>query len=509
MICPLKLIPLSPDIQIEKYLISNNFRPNTSGEVEMAKKKAKKSKLEEKLTRKEKMVWDKFTEKEKSAAFKFSKGYMEFLSKAKTEREAVSEIIVFAEDSGFQSIEKVKDAKPGTRIYITNKKKNIALIILGSQPLENGVNIIASHIDAPRLDLKQNPLYEDDDTKLALFKTHYYGGIKKYQWVNQPLAVHGHVVKEDGTSIDMVIGEEPDDPAFTVCDLEPHLYHKKQAKRKLPEGIKGEELNVLVGSVPINDKDAKAKIKLWVLDHLNKKYGMVEEDFTTAELEIVPAGMPRDIGFDRSLIGAYGHDDRICAYTSMMAVAAIKRPKRTAIALFFDKEEIGSEGNTAVRSRFLESLVGDLFELKDPDYRFSQLRKSLSNSRALSSDVTGGVNPNFKDVHEMKNAPRVGYGLVITKFTGAGGKYHSSDANAEYIGELRRLFNNKKVPWQTGELGKVDEGGGGTIAKFLAEHSMEVVDCGPAIISLHAPFEIASKADLYATYLGYKAFYGS
>jgi aspartyl aminopeptidase len=473
----------------------------------MAKKKGKKSKLEEKLTRKHELVWDKLSEKDKKVAFKFSQGYKDFLAKAKTEREAVAEIIKFAEKNGFKSIEKVSNVRSGSKIYITNRNKNIALIILGSEPIENGVKIIASHIDAPRLDLKQNPLYEDDDTKLALFKTHYYGGIKKYQWVNQPLAVHGHVVKEDGSAVNIVIGEDPDEPAFTITDLEPHLYHKTQAKRKLPEGIKGEELNVLVGSVPVKDDEAKVKVKLWVLDHLNKKYGIVEEDFTTAELEIVPAGLPRDIGFDESMVGAYGQDDRICAYASMAAIAAVKRPKKTSIALFFDKEEIGSEGNTAVKSRFLENMIGELIELTNPDYRYSVLRKALSRSQALSSDVTGGVNPNYKDVHEIRNAPKVGYGLVITKFTGAGGKYSSSDANAEYIGELRRLFNKNKIPWQTGELGKVDEGGGGTIAKFLAEHNMEVVDCGPALLSLHAPFEIASKADLYATYQGYKVFY--
>ncbi len=473
----------------------------------MAKNTDKKSKLEEKLTRKHKLIWDKLSQKEKKETFSYSHGYKDFLAKAKTEREAVAEIIKFAEKNGFRSKEKIKNPRAGTRIYITNKNKNIALIILGSEPIENGVNIIASHIDAPRLDLKQNPLYEDDDTKLALFKTHYYGGIKKYQWVNQPLAVHGYIVKGNGSAVDIVIGEDPKEPAFTITDLEPHLFRKTQAKRKVPEAIKGEELNVLVGSVPMKDDKAKSKIKLWVLDYLNKKYGIIEEDFTTAELEIVPAGAPRDIGFDQSMVGGYGQDDRICAYTSMTAIAAVKRPKRTAIALFFDKEEIGSEGNTAVRSRFLENMIGELIELKNPEYRYSVLRKALTNSRALSSDVTGGVNPNYKDVHEMRNAPKVGYGLVITKFTGSGGKYSSSDANAEYIGELRRIFNKNKVPWQTGELGKVDEGGGGTIAKFLAEHNMEVVDCGPAILSLHAPFEVASKADLYASHLGYKVFF--
>ncbi len=473
----------------------------------MAKKANKKSKLEEKLTRKEELIWELLNAKQKKTIFDFSQGYKDFLAKAKTEREAVLQIIRFAEKRGFKPIEKVKNPITGTRLYITNRKKNIALVVLGSNPVESGVNIIGSHIDAPRLDLKQNPLYEDGDTNLALLKTHYYGGIKKYQWVNQPLAVHGKIVKSDGKSVDITIGEDPDEPAFMITDLEPHLSRKAQGQRKLPEGIKGEELNVLVGSVPLKDEDAKNKVKLWVLDHLNKKYGIIEEDFTTAELEIVPAGLPRDIGFDSSMVGAYGQDDRICAYSSMIAVADVKKPKNTAVALFFDKEEIGSEGNTGVRSRFLENLIGELIELKDPNYRDSQLRKALTNSRALSSDVTGGVNPNFKDVHELKNAPRIGYGLVMTKFTGSGGKYSSNDANAEYIGELRRVFNKNKVPWQIGELGKVDEGGGGTIAKFLAEHNMEVVDCGPAILSLHAPFEVASKADVYASYQGYKAFY--
>jgi aspartyl aminopeptidase len=474
----------------------------------MAKKSNKKSKLEEKLTRKQELIWEKLSDKQKKTVIEFSQGYKDFLAKAKTEREAVSEVIKFATKNGFKPIDKVKNPKAGTKIYLTNRNKNIALVVLGKEPVRSGVNIIGSHIDAPRLDLKQNPLYEDDETNLALLKTHYYGGIKKYQWVNQPLAVHGKIVKGDGTSVDITVGEDPKDPAFTITDLEPHLYRKAQGQRKLPEGIKGEELNVLVGSIPIKDEEAKKKVKLWVLAYLNKKYKIVEEDFTTAELEVVPAGPPRDIGFDMSMVGAYGQDDRICAYSSMVAIADIKIPKRTAVALFFDKEEIGSEGNTGVRSRFLENLIGELIELKNPDYRDSELRKTLTNSKALSSDVTGGVNPNFKDVHEMKNAPRIGYGVVMTKFTGAGGKYSSNDANAEYIGELRRVFNKNKVPWQTGELGKVDEGGGGTIAKFLAEHNMEVVDCGPAILSLHAPFEVASKADVYASYQGYKAFYG-
>jgi aspartyl aminopeptidase len=392
-------------------------------------------------------------------------------------------------------------------VYTINRNKSIAVAVLGKRPIEDGLNIIASHIDVPRLDLKQNPLYEDDDTKLALFKTHYYGGIKKYQWVNIPLALHGKVVKGDGSEVDINIGESPDDPVFTITDLLPHLARKKQAKRALAEGIKGEELNILVGSRPVSDKHAKKKVKLWILDYLNKNYGMVEEDFVSAELEIVPAGRARDIGFDRSLVGAYGHDDRICAYTSLRALTDIKTPSRTGLALMFDKEEIGSEGSTGVKSRFLVNTIGDLIGLRNPGYPESMLRKALENSRALSSDVNAGINPNYKGVHETRNAARLGHGVVITKFTGSGGKYASNDASAEFMGAIRRLLNENKIIWQTAELGKVDEGGGGTVARFLAEHNMDVIDCGPPILSMHSPFEISSKIDIYSTYEAYRAFF--
>lgn len=471
------------------------------------KKGGRGKKLEERLVKKQEPVWTKLTDKEKKDVQKFSAVYKEFLGTAKTERESVFWILKFAERNGFKNVEKVKSTKPGDKIYFLNRNKNIALVVIGKDKLVEGLNIIASHVDAPRLDLKQTPLYEDDDTNLALFKSHYYGGIKKYQWVNQPLAIHGKVIKADGSEVVINIGENPDDPMFMIADLLPHLYHESQAKRKLPEGIKAEEMNIIVGSLPIKDNEVKKKVKLWVLNHLNEKYGMVEEDFTTAELEIVPAGKPRDVGFDRSMIGAYGHDDRICAYTSMKAICELRNPKRTAMALFFDKEEIGSEGNTSARSRFLESVVATLIQFQKSNYTYGDLRKGITNSKALSSDVTGAVNPTFKDVHELTNAPKLGYGVVLTKYTGRGGKYASSDANVEFIGEIRRLFNRKGVHWQTGELGKVDEGGGGTVAKFLAEQGLEIVDCGPSVLSLHAPYEIASKVDLYVTYKAYNAFY--
>jgi len=347
---------------------------------------------------------------------------------------------------------------------------------------------------------------ESSESHTALFRTHYYGGIKKYQWVNIPLSLHGRVILANGKVLDIKIGEDPKDPVFVIPDLLPHLYGKRQAKRRLNEGIKGEELNILVGSRILDEKAAKGKIKLWVLNYLNKTYGMVEEDFVSAELEVVPATRSYDVGFDRSLIAGYGQDDRACAYTSMQAIFDIKKPKMTSMVLLFDKEEVGSEGPSSVKSRFFENAVGELIELSDPDYRDRTLRKALENSQALSSDVNGGMNPLFMDVHEKQNAARLGYGIVITKFTGSRGKVSANDASAEFMGYIRLLLNKNKILWQTAELGKVDEGGGGTVAKFLAEHNMDVIDCGPALLSMHSPLELSSKIDIYSCYEAYKAF---
>jgi aspartyl aminopeptidase len=470
------------------------------------KKKSKKSKLSEKLNLKQKNGWEKLSKAKEKMIYSFCDGYKKFLDTAKTEREAVDEIISIASKLGFKAIDKVKTVKPGTKIYSLNRNKSIALAIIGSEPFENGLNIIASHIDAPRLDLKQNPLYESSESKTALLRTHYYGGIKKYQWVNIPLAIHGKVILASGKELELNIGEAQNDPVFVIPDLLPHLYRQRQARRRLGEGIKGEELNILVGHRPLEEKGAKGKIKLWVLNYLNKKYGMVEEDFISAELEVVPAGKTYDVGFDRSMIAGYGQDDRSCAYTSLQAILDQKKPKRTAVVLLFDKEEIGSAGSSSVKSRFLENMVGDLLALKNKDYRDSALRKTLQNSQALSSDVNGGINPIFADVHEKQNAARMGNGIVITKFTGSGGKSGANDASAEFMGYIRRLLNKNNVPWQAAELGKVDEGGGGTVAKFLAEHNMEVVDCGPAVLSMHSPLEISSKVDIYSCYEAYCAF---
>ncbi|MGA1866878.1 MAG: aminopeptidase, partial [Thermoplasmatota archaeon] len=364
----------------------------------------KKSTVEETLSLKKMSIWEQATERQRGEIENISREYMDFISKAKTERMVTGEFVTLLTDRGFKHIDDVSKWRAGTRVYMTNRGKNVACAVLGKAPLEEGANLVASHSDSPRLDLKQNPLYEDAETRLALFKTHYYGGIKKYQWVNIPLSIHGIVVLSDGRTIDIHIGEDPADPVFTICDLLPHLYRKKQADRKLQEGITGEELNVLLASQPHLEDKTKKKVKLWVLDHLHKKYGMVEEDFVSSEFEVVPAGNAREVGFDKSLIGAYGQDDRICAFTSVRALMEVHTPGRTSIALGVDKEEIGSDGPTSIKSRFMEEFYSRLLELKDPDYPDRKIREALSNSIAISSDVNGAVNPSFKDVHELQNA---------------------------------------------------------------------------------------------------------
>ncbi len=473
------------------------------------KKKDKdgKSKLEEKLLYKEEMIWDHLSKKDEKAVMRFAEDYKDFLTRGKGLREVARMIIAAAEDAGFRDLAKVRTAKAGTKVYVVNRGKGVAMAVLGKRPITDGINVVASHIDAPRLDLKQKPLYEDGATKLAMFKTHYYGGVKKYQWASIPLSLHGSVVLASGKTVDITIGEGPDEPVFVVPDLLPHLWRQSQAKRKAPEVMKGEDMNILVASRPVDDEKAKDKVKLAVLDHLNRKYGMVEEDFVSAEIEAVPAGPARDVGIDRSMIGAYGQDDRVCAYTSLQAILGVKVPERTAVAIFVDKEEIGSDSNTGIKSRFFQNFVGDLMALSDRSYPDSGLRRALARSKCLSSDVNAGINPNFKEVHEPQNAALIGRGIVITKFTGAGGKYTANDASAEYVGEIRSMLNKAKVPWQYGALGKVDEGGGGTVAKFLAELDMDVIDAGTALISMHSPFEISSKVDVWSTFRAFEEFY--
>lgn len=469
------------------------FEQLTKKEIESFRKKN---------TREPGLVWDELKKAEVKKAFSFSEKYKTFLSSVKTEREAVSFIIQTAEAHGFENIDTCKSLN--NRYYKVYKNKSIALAITGTQGASEGLNIIGSHIDSPRLDLKQNPLYEE--LSLSLFKTHYYGGIKKYQWLARPLAIHGTVIDNKGKCIDIVIGENPSDPVFTISDLLPHLA-KTQAGKKLSDAVEGEKLNIIIGSIPIGDPSIKERFKLSILKILNDSYNITEEDFISAEIELVPAGPARDIGFDKSLIGGYGQDDRICAYTSLMAILDTNKPKRTSIALFYDKEEIGSEGNTGAKSRFFEDFISDLMDKENYGTSERELRKTLMRSSMLSADVNAAIEPDYQDVHEKRNAARLGYGICITKFTGSGGKSGANDASAEFIGKLRSIFNANSIVWQTGELGKIDQGGGGTIAKFLAEYGLDIVDCGPALLSMHSPFEISSKSDIYMTYKGYKSFF--
>ncbi len=446
------------------------------------------SKLKDKLGYKNDNGWLKA---DKDRVFEFAESYKSFIGKCKTERETVK----FVKEE-FEKRSKKDD------FFVVNRGKCIALVRLGDG---FGMKLIASHIDAPRIDLKQNPLFED--TELALFHTHYYGGIKKYQWFNIPLAIHGVIVKSNGEIVDVCVGEDDNDPTFVIPDLLPHLSHKVQDDKKVKEAFEAEKMNLIVGSIPLDDEEKDA-VKLNVLRILNEKYGIIEEDFISAEITLVPALKPKDLGFDRGLIAAYGHDDRICAFCSKEAFFDADS-KKTIVALMVDKEEIGSDGNTGAKSRFLLDVVVEILKRKGISPDFVNVGEFLKNSEVLSADVNGAVNPMYKDVHEKDNASYINHGVVLTKFTGHGGKYMANDASAEFVGKIRRIFNDANVKWQIGELGKVDEGGGGTIAKYLAVWNMDVVDCGPALISMHSPYEIASKLDLFETYKAYKAFYES
>lgn len=450
--------------------------------------------------------WKKYQDRKE--IFDFSQGYKEFLDRAKTERQFVSEGIKLAEINGFVNGETKTSLKAGDKIYYVNREKNLVLVVIGKEEIESGINYVVSHVDSPRLDLKGNPLYEEFD--LAYMKTHYYGGIKKYQWASIPLALHGVVVLENGKKIEIAIGEKDDEPVFTIPDILPHLAAKVQGERKSGEVIKGEELQIIVGSIPttIKNNDIRDKVKYTVLDILNKEYGIIEEDFISAELELVPAGKARDIGFDKSMIGAYGQDDRICGYTSLKAILDLEEiPQKTAVCFLADKEEIGSTGSTGLTSDYLCYVTGDIIEKIKGRYNEMMLRRTLWNSQALSSDVNAGVDPIFKSVHDIQNAAKIGFGVVVTKYTGARGKSSTNDADAEYVAKIRNILNKENVAWQIGELGKVDEGGGGTVAKYLAVLGINTIDIGPALLAMHSPFEVSSKIDVFETYRGYKAFY--
>lgn len=474
----------------------------------MAKEKKQIKELKKKLFFKKRLVFDELKEQERKKALEIGDMYKGFLNNAKTEREAVKEIVKRAEQKGFVNIENVAQRLVLGKFYKVYREKCITLGIKGKKPLKSGIRIIGSHIDSPRLDLKQQPVYENQE--LVFLKTHYYGGIKKYQWVTRPLAIHGKLIKENADSsgskeVDITIGENSTDPVLTVLDLLPHLA-KKQMEKKLSEAIEGEKLNLLSGSIPFKDKEIKDRFKLNFLRLLNEKYGIIEEDFISAEIEIVPAGLARDVGLDKSLVGAYGQDDRICAYTSLQAILEIYQPEHSCIVSFFDKEEIGSEGSTGAKSWFMRNMIGDFLSLEREKWSIKDLSEVLIASRALSADVNAGLDPDYPDVHEKQNAAMIGHGICVTKFTGARGKAGSSDADAEFVGWLRHIFNKNNIIWQTGELGKVDEGGGGTIAKHLANLGINTIDCGTPILSMHSPFEVSSKFDLYMTYKAYKAF---
>ena len=455
-------------------------------------------------------AWKKYqTKDEKDKVFAFAEDYRGFLSDCKTERECTAYFADKAKKAGYISLEEIIDAnrrlKAGDKVYAVNKDKGIALFVIGSEDMEQGMNILGAHIDSPRLDLKQNPLYEDTD--MVLLDTHYYGGVKKYQWVTLPLALHGVIAKKDGTVIPVNIGEKPEDPVFGVSDLLIHLA-ADQMEKKASKVIEGEDMDVLVGSLPLydeKDEEKKELVKKNVLRILQEQYDIEEEDFLSAEIEVVPAGAARDYGFDRSMIMGYGHDDRVCAYPSFMAMLAVEAPKRTLACLLVDKEEIGSEGATGMQSRFFENTVAELVNACG-DYSELKVRRALKNSKVLSSDVSAAFDPNYPSVMEKRNAAYFGRGLVFNKYTGSRGKSGSNDAGAEYVGSLRRIMDDAGVSYQTAELGKVDQGGGGTIAYILGNYDMQVIDSGVAVLNMHAPWEIISKVDLYEAYRGYIAF---
>lgn len=434
-----------------------------------------------------------------AAADAYCEGYKKFLDAAKTEREAVNEAVAAAQANGFVPYEFGKKYAPGSKVYYNNRGKSIILAVIGTESLAKGVRIAAAHIDSPRLDLKPNPLYEDND--IALLKTHYYGGIKKYQWTAMPLALHGVIIRKDGTSVNVCIGEEDNEPKLVISDLLPHLA-QEQSKRTLSDGIRGEELNIIIGSRPLADCSESEAVKLHILKLLNEKYGVTEADFLSAELEAVPAFKACDIGLDRGLIGSYGHDDRVCAYPALTAVFTVENPAYTVLSVLTDKEETGSDGNTGLNSSYMADFITDLADSQGVSGRLCMM-----NSQCLSADVNAAFDPTFSDVLERRNAAYLNKGIVITKYTGARGKSGTSDASAEFMGSVRRLLDKHGVVWQIGELGKVDLGGGGTVAKYVAAHNIDVIDAGVPVLSMHAPFEVVSKIDVYMAHRAFEVFF--
>lgn len=457
---------------------------------------------------KNKNAWLKYNEKDLIEVNEFSKRYKKFISECKTERECTTSLVAEAEKNGYVDLDKVlkenKKIKSGDKLYVNNMGKAVAMFVIGEEPLTSGLNIVGSHVDCPRSDLKQNPLYEDND--FALFKTHYYGGIKKYQWVTTPLALHGVVVLKSGEKINVVIGEKDDDPVFCFTDLLIHLSSTQMGK-KANEVIEGEDLNLLVGSIPKEVKEDKYSVKERILDIIKEKYGIEEEDFISSEFEVVPAGPARDLGIDSSMIIGYGHDDRVCAYTGFEAILNVTNPKKTIVNLMVDKEEIGSVGATSMGSAFFENAVAEIINNMEENYSDIKLRRAFANSKMLSADVNAAFDPTFPSAYEKTNSAYFGKGIAFSKYTGVRGKSGSNDANAEFIAQIRKIMDDNNISFQTAELGKVDQGGGGTIAYILAALNMEVIDAGVPVLSMHAPCEIISKADLFEAYKAFKAFF--
>lgn len=455
--------------------------------------------IRDELFYKQKNGYDTMSTQQRIDMEDYCRGYMAFLNEARTEREAVKIAIEMAEDKGFVEYVDGMKLSPGDKVYCNNRSKALMLAVIGSKSLEEGCVIAGAHVDSPRIDLKQNPLYESDE--LAYFKTHYYGGIKKYQWVTIPLELHGVVALKNGETIDVSIGHDPSDPQFVITDLLPHL-GKEQMRKTMEEGITGEDLNILIGSIPYADEGSD-RVKLAVMSILNDRYGIVEEDFLSAELTAVPAFEVREIGLDRSLIGGYGHDDRVCAYAELKAILELdEAPEKTAVCILADKEETGSDGVSGMQSSAFECFMEELCAGQNVP-----LRRCFKNSFCLSADVTAAFDPNFPEVSEKRNDAKLNYGMGICKFTGARGKSGTSDASAEIVGYLRRIFADAGVVWQMSELGKVDQGGGGTIAKYMANRNIDTIDAGVPVMSMHAPFEVVAKFDCFMTYLGVLAAY--
>ncbi len=460
--------------------------------------------LYEKLKYKRKNAYKEMSDSDRRAMLDLADEYRVFLDKGKTERECVAEAIIMAEKNGFVPFESVDKLSAGDKVYFINRNKNIMLAVIGSEDLEKGLNIVGAHIDSPRLDLKQNPLYESDG--LALFKTHYYGGIKKYQWTAIPLALHGVVYKKDGEKVEISIGEKDDDPVFTVTDLLPHLA-KDQMTKSMLEGIEGEALNILIGGIGAGSDEISERVKFNILNILSVAYDITEEDFLRAEIEVVPAFKARNVGLDNSFVGAYGQDDRVCAYTALRSIFDVENPSRTAVCLLVDKEEIGSVGNTGMLSKFFDMSVAELIAKVKGSCDMISYNRTISNSACLSSDVGAAFDPTYPSVSEKNNQAFAGGGLVLMKYTGARGKSEASDASAEFVQEITSILDKNSVVYQTSELGKVDQGGGGTIAMYVANLNMDVIDCGVPVLSMHSPFEITAKSDIYMAYKAYLAFY--